>query len=667
MIRITLSSDAKGHGNSATLIASILRRTESPVHVRCWCRGYLPESFECGPLKVEFFGAEEEVTGRYPGHVNPAVFDRLRVIRDGTDWDRCLVLDHDMVVLCDLAPYFAEEFDGNLLMGRLFGPGNTLGLQMKQRGGLPESWAHAENHPYFFMGPMMNLAAMREEGIWDRLLEAHAAIGQDEQLSLTAACGGRTKGVGKKWNIVPQWDHLDVAKVPGDERVDVAGIPWRNGVPEGIIHWTGPSKPWHRGSKVWRADLWAAERATWEHLRMGIWEKPLVTFLEPEDTEELKTLATRGWKVRAFVHPAEPPPNLDQLKFPDLEVLRGHAERFQAAITDQDEVRLGMWSEVEVWFEGARRLPRWLVLKGEIEAAQADRVRGWGYRSEHRMTASDWPPGGPAARVLGYCPAEEGSGIGPGEWLYLSRTGPAEIDAGLRCGKREDRRAVAHAAKIGVIVFAWDKDRSHLSNCLKSIHRNFLSGYEVRTFVFTDGTVAGDVTVIDSAAPDETEAGMGNYARLIEEADRFDGLDYLFMLGAGTRVTGRVGGEILGEGLTAVVHAGFHDAPRSRFTYETRQASTAYVPAKEGDAYYTAAVQGGKKDEFLEAARQMAAAIAEDQRRGVTAVWRAESHWNRLLVSRPPAIALSPSYGRPAMQGSAFPARISLVPLAAET
>ncbi len=109
-----------------------------------------------------------------------------------------------MLALCDLAPYFEEDFEGNLLMGRLFGPGNTLGMQMARRGGLPEKLKYAGNYPYFYMGPMMNLKAMREEGSWEKLLAAHEALGQDEQMALTIAAEGRVKGVGRKWNLVPQ-------------------------------------------------------------------------------------------------------------------------------------------------------------------------------------------------------------------------------------------------------------------------------------------------------------------------------------------------------------------------------------------------------------------------------------------------------------------------------
>ena len=37
----------------------------------------------------------------------------------------------------------------------------------------------------------MNLAAMRKEGTWEKLLAAHAELGQEEQMALTIATEGR--------------------------------------------------------------------------------------------------------------------------------------------------------------------------------------------------------------------------------------------------------------------------------------------------------------------------------------------------------------------------------------------------------------------------------------------------------------------------------------------
>ena len=118
MLRLALSTDAAGFPYNATLIASILRRTASALHVRCWCRGFRPESFETGLLRVEFIEANQQVTGKYPSYVGPAVFDRLRVIEQAEDWDRCLIMDYDQVALCDLAPLFGMDLGDHLLAAR---------------------------------------------------------------------------------------------------------------------------------------------------------------------------------------------------------------------------------------------------------------------------------------------------------------------------------------------------------------------------------------------------------------------------------------------------------------------------------------------------------------------------------------------------------------------
>jgi hypothetical protein len=120
MINIALSTDQRGFAINATLIASILRRASRPVHVRCWCRGFLAESFETGPLKVEFLAASGEAPGKYPLLSGPAAYDRLLVIRDCPDWDRCMVMDYDQLVLCDLAPLFDLDLGDHLLAEEKF-------------------------------------------------------------------------------------------------------------------------------------------------------------------------------------------------------------------------------------------------------------------------------------------------------------------------------------------------------------------------------------------------------------------------------------------------------------------------------------------------------------------------------------------------------------------
>jgi histo-blood group ABO system transferase len=104
-----------------------------------------------------------------------------------------------------------------------------------------------------------------------------------------------------------------------------------------------------------------------------------------------------------------------------------------------------------------------------------------------------------------------------------------------------------------------------------------------------------------------------------------------------------VGEEIL-EDLVGTIHPGFHDKPRQKFTYERRRESKAWIPPEEGISYFCGAFQGGRRERYLDAAREMAGWIDADAMNGVTAVWHDESHWNRYLVDCPPSLVLSPSY-----------------------
>ncbi|MFD0894009.1 hypothetical protein KBB96_03295 [Luteolibacter ambystomatis] len=417
------------------MIASILRRTQADVHVKFFCRGFQPKSFEIDRLKVEFIsgvdGGESDF-GRYPSHVPAAVFDRLYVIRDHLEWDRCLIMDHDMSVFCDLEEYFKEDFEGNLLLGRLFGEGNTLGLQMHRRGGLPEVLSHCENYPYFFMGPMMNLTAMREEGTWEKLLYAHEHIGQDEQISLTAATEGRVKGVSKKWNLVPQWDNLEkvaaIVAAAGEERVTAGGITWYRGVPEGIVHWTGGPKPWQRGNKVWRADLWEGEMTNWEQLRLGLWKKPREIQVQPSTSTGMNAMARRGWRVtvHATPQPGRKNPRVDahDLSFPDLNVVEASKARLRDELAKagaaETLVRFGPGVRADEWLSEAENRTSHILLQGPVAAETIQGLEKLGYQGEARIKRHEWPAGGPDPQVLDFAPISSGLDTDYDEDLYLT-------------------------------------------------------------------------------------------------------------------------------------------------------------------------------------------------------------------------------------------------------
>jgi lipopolysaccharide biosynthesis glycosyltransferase len=469
-ILISISSDKNGYHRNSTLIASVLNKTKCLVKVKYFCTDFLPNNINTNVLSVEFIKTTVLMEGQYPTHVNKAVFNRLQVIQDAPDWERCLIMDHDMLALCDLAPYFEEDFEGNLLMGRLFGPGNTLGFQMAQRGGLPQNLKYAADYPYFYMGPMMNLKAMREEGTWEKLLDAHEALGQDEQLALTIATEGRVKAAGRKWNLVPQWDHLEEGPA-GPERALFGTVGeaanWKDGLPEGIIHWTGWAKPWHHDTRVWRHDLWEAEETSWEALRNGWWDKPRAVEVEPRDFRDVNHLARRGWQVQ-IIHPEMPldhtaasgaiaqgtlepdaedsPKTLAQHEadyisaqaipkdsedfyrpFPDVSVTLP-PEGKEAPAGNRPEwhpaaemVRFGVPSTASGWLKTQKALPPCVVLRGPASKRDTSRLVKMGYGKHCLIRREDWPAGGPSPLVLEFSDNLPLPTFGEAEDLYLMR------------------------------------------------------------------------------------------------------------------------------------------------------------------------------------------------------------------------------------------------------
>uniref|UniRef100_A0A3B5LWX5 Globoside alpha-1,3-N-acetylgalactosaminyltransferase 1 (FORS blood group) n=1 Tax=Xiphophorus couchianus TaxID=32473 RepID=A0A3B5LWX5_9TELE len=117
--------------------------------------------------------------------------------------------------------------------------------------------------------------------------------------------------------------------------------------------------------------------------------------------------------------------------------------------------------------------------------------------------------------------------------------------------------------------------------------------------------------------------------------------DYLFMMDIDSVFHNRVGAESLSR-LSAVLHRGYYKTtPRDGFPYERRPQSKAYIPAGEGDYYYTAAVWAGYLEEMYKYCYEMS---EEDAKNKIEAVWQEESHLNRYLLTNKPAKVLSPEY-----------------------
>jgi len=118
------------------------------------------------------------------------------------------------------------------------------------------------------------------------------------------------------------------------------------------------------------------------------------------------------------------------------------------------------------------------------------------------------------------------------------------------------------------------------------------------------------------------------YHVICEHADKLD-FDYVFMCDADMRFDGKVGREVLGDGITATQHPGYVGMPPDALPYERREASAAYMRPGAGDRYYAGGFIGGRRDAFLRMARAIALAVDADESAGVVAQWHDESQLNR--------------------------------------
>jgi hypothetical protein len=116
--------------------------------------------------------------------------------------------------------------------------------------------------------------------------------------------------------------------------------------------------------------------------------------------------------------------------------------------------------------------------------------------------------------------------------------------------------------------------------------------------------------------------------------------EFVFFLDADMLFCGPVDDEIIGDGVSAVVHPCINDW--EDFTYERDPTSAAYIPYGEGRSYYLGGVLGAPRATFLEFSAAVDELCRQDGDR--CPVWQDESYVNRLLLDTPPAVELDERY-----------------------
>ncbi|XP_054625610.1 globoside alpha-1,3-N-acetylgalactosaminyltransferase 1-like [Dunckerocampus dactyliophorus] len=210
--------------------------------------------------------------------------------------------------------------------------------------------------------------------------------------------------------------------------------------------------------------------------------------------------------------------------------------------------------------------------------------------------------------------------------------------------------------RVAVVVFAVGKYTRFLKAFLESGEKYFLVDFRVTYYVFTDNKQ--DVPKVQlgrnrniSVVPvpsakrwQEVVLGRMKWATMAIDNQIRSEADYLFMMDIDSVFHNRFGAESLSR-LSAVLHRGYYkNTHRDKFPYERRPQSKAYIPAGEGDYYYTAAVWGGYLEDMYKLVKHCYTQAEEDAKINIEAAWQEESHLNRYLLYNKPTKVLSPEY-----------------------
>lgn len=207
---------------------------------------------------------------------------------------------------------------------------------------------------------------------------------------------------------------------------------------------------------------------------------------------------------------------------------------------------------------------------------------------------------------------------------------------------------------IAATVFAVGKYVMFLKDFLETAEQHFFVDFNVNIYVFTDqpqhvptvkmaaGRMVSVRMVPSSSRWQEISARrMELINALIQEL--LNSTHYIFCLDVDSKFHGRWGSESLGQ-TVAVVHPGYYRDPRSRFPFERRPQSRAYMAPSDGDFYYCGGAFGGALDRVLVLTQTCSQNFRDDAKEGIEAAWQEESHLNRYFWQNKPSKVLSPEY-----------------------
>lgn len=202
---------------------------------------------------------------------------------------------------------------------------------------------------------------------------------------------------------------------------------------------------------------------------------------------------------------------------------------------------------------------------------------------------------------------------------------------------------------VGLLVIATGKYDQFLPGLISSADNYFLNQENIKVtyYILSDkeNNLSANREIVQLNIPHRPfpYATMDRYKHFTSYADRLQA-DYLYYVDVDCLFVDHVSDQILGD-LVGVQHCGFFN---KLGPFENNPKSNFYIPEPAGLIYFGGGFQGGKRDNYLSAAKKCYELIEDDLSKDHKPLWEDESAWNYYLhkIERPDVV-LTPEYHYP--------------------
>lgn len=208
--------------------------------------------------------------------------------------------------------------------------------------------------------------------------------------------------------------------------------------------------------------------------------------------------------------------------------------------------------------------------------------------------------------------------------------------------------------KIGILYICTGNYKVFWKEFYLSCEKNFITESERHYFVFTDSPEIEfekenprihRIYQKNLGWPDSTLRRFDMFLGIEKDLKDFD---YLFFFNADLLILNKITADNFlpktNENLVAVLHPGYFNKKRAKFSYEKNKKSTAFIDPNSGKYYFAGGLMGGRTKYFLSASKEIKKNIDLDIKNNLLAIWHDESHWNKYLETYKNIKILDPGY-----------------------